>query len=81
MRGEIDTEEIRREFPDAFSYWCCDGNADSEGCRVGRHWAADDERGGPPDVEEEEEEEDGEGSKGLGAGDEEEEGNDEDDEV
>ncbi|KAK4445278.1 hypothetical protein QBC34DRAFT_384503 [Podospora aff. communis PSN243] len=39
------SEEHRREHPDAFIYCCCDGDADSKGCRIGPHWAVDAEHG------------------------------------
>lgn len=48
FRGVMDTAESRREFPEAFTYYCCDRDANSKGCKTGQHWAADDSRGGPP---------------------------------
>jgi hypothetical protein len=33
-------EQNRSVQPDAFTYCCCDGNANSKGCKNGRHWAA-----------------------------------------
>ena len=46
--GEMDTEEMRDYFPEAFLFPCCRQNSMTEGCRYSRHWAADDERGVVP---------------------------------
>lgn len=35
--GTIDSEEMRREFPEGFIYPCCDKNGESEGCKTSRH--------------------------------------------
>jgi len=42
--GMIDTEEMRREFPEGFSYPCCGQDGTAAGCTRGMHRAADDKR-------------------------------------
>ncbi|KAJ7352326.1 hypothetical protein DFH08DRAFT_84448 [Mycena albidolilacea] len=35
--GPIDTEHTRKEFPENFSWTCCDGDGTTEGCVTGHH--------------------------------------------
>ncbi|KAL9630367.1 MAG: hypothetical protein Q9204_004757 [Flavoplaca sp. TL-2023a] len=35
--GQIDTKEMRRDYPDGFIYPCCDQDGESEGCVTNRH--------------------------------------------
>ncbi|KAK1761564.1 hypothetical protein QBC47DRAFT_31354 [Echria macrotheca] len=37
--GDMDTEENRREFPDAFRFLCCEEDGTAKGCTYGRHLA------------------------------------------
>lgn len=35
--GEIDTEEMREEYPEGFVWSCCKGYGDAKGCRTDPH--------------------------------------------
>ncbi|KAG8626355.1 hypothetical protein KVT40_005300 [Elsinoe batatas] len=35
--GTIDTEDMREEYPEGFTWSCCDEPGGSEGCQVGEH--------------------------------------------
>ncbi|RHZ65982.1 uncharacterized protein CDV56_109054 [Aspergillus thermomutatus] len=37
MRGDVNTEEMRQEYPDKFYYPCCDREYGEEGCKVDWH--------------------------------------------
>ncbi|KAM6537641.1 hypothetical protein FALCPG4_003552 [Fusarium falciforme] len=37
--GTIDTDEMREEFPDGFTWNCCDNTGSEKGCVTGRHEA------------------------------------------
>jgi hypothetical protein len=35
--GPMDTPENRRDFPEGFTWTCCDGDGTAPGCVVGEH--------------------------------------------
>jgi len=40
-----DTRENRKEFPEGFTWDCCDGDGEADGCVVGRHRGPGSKRG------------------------------------
>jgi len=46
--GEMDTPDMRNDFPEAFWFPCCHQDGTTMGCKYSRHWAADDQRGAVP---------------------------------
>jgi len=48
---ERDTEENRKEYPEGFTYECCEKNLTSTGCTWGRHYASMEDRDNDPQAD------------------------------